>query len=204
MITNVGSESLCPDQIPKFRTRGRRLSCNGSADTRCYTCPEIRHLGTAYWVRGACHASRARWPDLPDRKISVKMQTRNAGGRNSHNGGVSGQELRQARNRTNRSVLSDEDVFLHHALFSTSLTESAASRVFSSCFIRFEHTSTFAIQLRRLRFQLMSSLSLMSKFRFALVGNRGRRCGTSGNRRVRVTRNACRKRLECCDRLTGD
>jgi hypothetical protein len=44
----------------------------------------------------------------------------------------------------------------------------------------------------------------MPKFRFALVGNRGRRCGTSGNRRARATWNVCRKRLECCDHPTGD
>ena len=49
-----------------------------------------------------------------DRKISVKMQTRNVCGRNSHNGRVSSQELPEAWNPTDLAVLSDEDGFLHN------------------------------------------------------------------------------------------
>ena len=50
-----------------------------------------------------------------DRKISVKMQTRNVCGRNSHNVRVSSQELPEAWNPTDLAVLSsDEDGFLHN------------------------------------------------------------------------------------------
>jgi hypothetical protein len=62
-----------------------------------------------------------RWNTIPwvlnpseDRKISVKMQTRNVCGRNSHNGRVSSQELPEAWNPTDLAVLSDEDGFLHN------------------------------------------------------------------------------------------
>ena len=59
---------------------------------------------------------RYRWvlKTWEDRKISVKMQTRNACGRNSNNGMVSSQELPEERNRTDLAVLSDEDGFLHN------------------------------------------------------------------------------------------
>ena len=47
-------------------------------------------------------------------KDFLKMQTRNACGRNSHNDRVSSQELPEAWNPTDLAVLSDEDGFLHN------------------------------------------------------------------------------------------